>query len=57
MYIGYSDTLYLQFYNSILYQVGCILSNTKHGSAASPHRFVTALAWLPAYILVKTVYR
>ena len=57
MYIGYSDTLYLQFYKSILYQVGCILSNTKHGSAASPHRFVTALAWLPAYILVKTVYR
>ena len=57
MYIGYSDTLYLQFYNSILYQVGCILSKTKKGASRSPHKIITALAYVPAWILVKTVYR
>ena len=57
MYIGYSDTLYLQFYNSILYQVGCILSKTKNGASRSPHKIITALAYIPAWILTKTVYR
>lgn len=57
MYIGYSDTFYLQFYNSILYQVGCILSKTKNGASRSPHKVITALAYIPAWILTKTIYR
>lgn len=57
MYIEYSDTLYLKFYNSILYLVGCILSGTKHGVRNAPYRGIAALAYLPALLLCKTVYR
>lgn len=57
MYIEYSDTLYLKFYNSILYQVGCILSGTKHGAEKSPCKLITRIAYLPALILTKTIYR
>lgn len=57
MYIGYSDTFGLKFYNSVLYLVGCMLSKTKHGVSDAPHRGIAALAYLPALLLCKTVYR
>lgn len=57
LYLTYSDTLYLKFYNSILYQIGCILSGTRNGSAQSPCKIITKLAYLPALLLAKTVYR
>lgn len=57
MYIGYSDTLYLKYCNSVLYLVGCILSNTKHGIRYAPNPAIAALAYIPAKILCLTEYR
>ena len=57
MYIEYSDTLYLKFYNSILYLVGCRLSGMKGGVKSAPYPLIAALAYLPAFFLCKTVYR
>ncbi|WP_225748876.1 glycosyltransferase family 2 protein [Paraeggerthella sp. Marseille-Q4926] len=57
MYIEYSDTLYLKFYNSILYLVGCKLSGMKSGVKNAPNPIIAAFAYLPAVLLCKTVYR
>lgn len=57
MFIEYSDTFYLKYYNSILYLVGCILSKTKGGVRKAPYPFIAALAYLPAKALTLTVYR
>lgn len=57
MFIEYSDTLYLKLYNSILYMVGCILSNTRKGITNAPYPWIAFLAYLPAQLLCHTVYR
>lgn len=57
MYIEYSDTLYLKFYNSILYLVGCRFSGTKRAVRDAPYPAIALLAYLPAVLLCKTVYR
>ena len=57
MHIEYSDGFRLKFYNSILYLVGCHLSGTARGVRDAPQPAIAALAYVPALILCKTVYR
>lgn len=57
MYVEYSDTFWLKFYNSILYLVGCQLSGTRRGVRNAPNRVIAALAYIPSVILRRTVYR
>lgn len=57
MYIDYSDGLLLKYYNTILYLVGCILSNTKHGVRNAPSPFLAVLAYPPAKLLSLTEFQ
>lgn len=57
MYVEYSDTLPLKYYQSILYLVGCILSKTKHGVRNAPSPIIAALAYLPAKLLSLTEFQ
>jgi glycosyltransferase involved in cell wall biosynthesis len=53
----YSTTFALRLKNMILYQVGCQLDSEPHRLADAPSVPYALLAWLPAKLLVKTVYR
>ncbi|MEG2934743.1 MAG: glycosyltransferase family 2 protein [Gordonibacter sp.] len=57
LHLEYSDTLYLKYYNTILFLVGHRLSGSKRGIADSPYKGLAYLAYLPAWLLCKTVYR
>lgn len=57
MYIEYADTLYLKYYNTILYLVGCRLAGKRNAIADAPNKPLAILAYLPAWLLCKTVYR
>lgn len=57
MYIEYADTISHQYYESILYLVGCHFAKQRHAIVDAPAPVLAALAWLPAQVLCHTVYR